>query len=75
MEFREFDSETFDRNLHRIMFRNGITKQKMLSELSGVSMGDISRYTNGVREPGISVLMKLAYVLNCSIDELVYPKQ
>ena len=45
--------------------------QVELAAAIGVSKGVISLWENGLREPGMSSLMKLARFFNVSMDELV----
>lgn len=46
--------------------------QKNLAEKLFVSQRTISWWETGKREPSISVLPKLAEILGCSIEEVVY---
>lgn len=45
--------------------------QAELGELIGVSQVAISTYENGERTPPLDVLIKLADVFDCTIDDLV----
>lgn len=45
--------------------------QKQLADLAGINQTDVSRYENGERIPTLSVAIKIAKALNCTVDELV----
>ena len=45
--------------------------QEALASLVGVGQGYISSLENGLYSPSFEVLIKLARVLQCSLDELV----
>ena len=45
--------------------------QAELAEKVGVTQGAISMIENGDRSPSLEVLIKLASVLNCKLDDLV----
>lgn len=45
--------------------------QAELAEKVGVTQGAISMIENGDRSPSLDVLIKLASVLNCKLDDLV----
>ena len=45
--------------------------QLQLSRLVGVQQNTISQYEKGKREPSLEVLIKLADIFGCTIDELV----
>lgn len=47
-------------------------KQITLTNTFNFSKGCISQWENGTRTPPIEILPKLAEVLNCTIEELVY---
>lgn len=49
--------------------RNGLT-QEQLAELTGIKPPHISKYENGKILPSIESLRKIAYTLNCLVDEL-----
>ena len=48
-----------------------LMSQKELAEKLGTSNVNVGRYENGRREPSISMLIKMAELLNVTIDELV----
>lgn len=45
--------------------------QGQLAEAVGCTQKDISRWERGVYSPRVDVLVKMAEVLGCSIDELI----
>lgn len=45
--------------------------QKELAEEADLSEASISRYLNCERMPNIKSIVNIAYVLDCSVDELV----
>jgi len=45
-------------------------KQKDLAMQLGISRPNLSRYETGEREPDSEILIKIASILNCSIDYL-----
>lgn len=49
--------------------------QAELAEKVGVTQGAISMIENGDRSPSLEVLIKLASVLNCKLDDLVMVKR
>ena len=61
----------FSRRLYRKMIRKGIS-QKELSELTGISEVMLSRYLNKKASPTLQVIYKIAKVLNCPANELIY---
>jgi transcriptional regulator with XRE-family HTH domain len=46
--------------------------QKDLAEQSGLTEAGISRYISGQRLPRLDILLKIADVLHCSLDYLLY---
>ena len=46
--------------------------QKDLSKKTGISETMISRYMNGLSNPGFFVVDKIARALDCSMDDLRY---
>ncbi|MEF9974784.1 MAG: helix-turn-helix transcriptional regulator [Clostridia bacterium] len=57
-------------NLKLLRKRAGLT-QKELSELSGIGRPLIARYEVGTRMPRIDKAVRLAKVLDVSLDELI----
>ena len=57
--------------LFAMMRRKGIN-QLELSEMTGISQPQLSRYMTGRNTPSSFVLRKIARALGCSIDELSY---
>lgn len=45
--------------------------QKQLAKLANITEASLSRYENGLREPKINTLVKLAKVLGCTVDYMV----
>lgn len=56
--------------LKTIREKNGLT-QKDLAKLIEVNEKSIYRYEAGVSEPSLTILIRMAEVLHCSIDYLV----
>ena len=78
----DYDSESmteancrheFGKRLRRLMLRSGIT-QEDLSERTGISQASISTYMTGRNTPSFYNVVKIANVLNCSIDDLRFKK-
>lgn len=59
----------FGYKLRYIMRCRCISREK-LSEMTGISYGQISKYINGKAEPSIYKVMKIARALDCSLDDL-----
>ena len=59
----------FGTNLKRIMYENNITRRE-LSKDTGLTEVSVSRYINGLRVPSTITLLKLAYALDCDLDDL-----
>ena len=59
------------RKLRKIMAIKKVN-QKRLSEETGISQSLISRYMNGKAVPSILNVMKIAKVLECSLDDLMH---
>ena len=51
--------------------RKGIKRQKMFSELTGVSQATISRIEAGTQKPSMETLVAFSEVLNVSVEELI----
>ena len=47
--------------------------QEMLAEAVGITPTHLKHLESEHRKPSIEVLVKLAYILNLSLDELVFP--
>lgn len=45
--------------------------QEKFSRRTGIGRPEIAKYENGIRQPAMDNLMKLAQILDCSIDWLV----
>ena len=48
----------------------GLT-QTELATIIGVDQREISRWENGMHEPSISCLKKIAQALDCTVDEII----
>lgn len=58
-------------NIRELLIKNKIT-EKVLADRIGVSEGSISRYISGDREPKISIVIKMAQVFKCRIEDIYY---
>lgn len=58
-------------NLQSLRLQQNV-KQITITNILNLSKGCISQWEKGKRTPAIQQLPKLAQVLNCSIEELVY---
>ena len=63
-------SEQFNERLQQAISRSGMT-QKELAEKVGITEAAVSHYLKGDRMPRSAVAVKLADVLNMSVDELM----
>jgi transcriptional regulator with XRE-family HTH domain len=61
---------TFGENLARIRLGLQLTQME-LSNRCGLDMAEISRLENGVRDPRLSTIARLAGGLDVSVEELV----
>ena len=60
----------FNKKLKELRNKNGITQANMAEQL-GISARAYQHYETGTREPNIDKLIKLAIILNVSLDELL----
>lgn len=60
----------FSENLKKLRKERNMSRQE-LAKATGVSLSSLGYYETNSREPTASVLIALATVLNCSIDELL----
>ena len=60
----------FANNLVDILEDKGMS-QRQLAKDSGVSAAMISDYVNGIRMPGLSAVINMAYALDMDVSELV----
>lgn len=67
-EFQWLD--IFGNNLARMMYELKVT-QKDLSEMTGLSEPTISKYINKLQMPGVKAVIKIAYALGCTTDDLI----
>lgn len=58
------------KRLAKLRKRNGYS-QAQLAKLIGVAQNTISNWEQGKREPSCAELIKLAFHLNCTVDELI----
>lgn len=58
-----------DNLLHLMVDRR--MSQYELADMTGLSQATISKYIRKQQMPGVKALINLAYVLNCSLDELM----
>lgn len=63
-------SDIFSLRVKELRIEKGFS-QKKLGDLIGVSKVSIFNYENGLQLPSVEILIKLANVLNCSIDYLL----
>ena len=63
----------FCKNMRKVRRAKEMTQEE-LSRLSGFSRQRIAAYETGVNEPNISQAMKIAQVLNVSMDQLCEEK-
>lgn len=62
--------EIFGDNLKDILDGAGYT-QRDLADDTGLSEATISKYINKQQMPGVKALISIAYVLDCSLDDLM----
>lgn len=60
----------FDRQVHRRLNALGID-QRELARRVGISEVSLSRYLNGRRDPGLSLIIRMAEALECEPSFLV----
>lgn len=61
---------TFPERLKMLRDDKGFTQQQ-LAEVLNITVSSVSHYENGSRQPSIEILIRLADVMNVSIDYLV----
>lgn len=61
--------EVFAGNVRRLRQAQGLTQER-LAELAGLHMTDIARIEGQGRDPGVRVVVKVAYGLGVSTAEL-----
>lgn len=54
----------------RIWRKRRNLSQVRLADLAGITQSTLSNYENGRREPAVSTLIRIAEVLDVSLDEL-----
>lgn len=60
----------FGDNLRDMLESVGMS-QRELAEQTGLSPGAISKYIHKQSLPGIKAIVNIAYVLDCSMDDLI----
>lgn len=60
----------FGDNLRDMLESVGMS-QRELAEQTGLSTGTISKYIHKQSLPGIKAIVNIAYVLDCSMDDLI----
>ena len=65
-----FDVELFGNRLRQLREGRGFSTTR-LGNLAEIDQGTISKYENGLREPGASNIYSLAKVLKVSADYLI----
>ena len=63
-------NEIFALRIKELRAEKGFSQQK-LGDLVGVSKVSIFNYENGLQQPSLEILDKLAKALNCSVDFLL----
>lgn len=73
--FDEMTEKWFHKDTHIRLYskikQTGI-RQAELSEITGISQGTISNYTNGYTSPTVDNLFKIAKALGCRVEDLIY---
>lgn len=62
--------KSFAYHLANLMGERGYTQQT-LSEYTGISKGSINAYLNASKTPSITNMRRIAYALDCAINELL----
>lgn len=62
--------EQFAENLKERLEEYGYS-QRDLADIVGISESAISRYLYGQQVPKATVILNIAYALDCSVDELI----
>ena len=58
-------------NIRELLIKNNMT-EKELADLLGIKEASVSRYINNVREPRISIVIKMAEIFNCKVEDIYY---
>lgn len=66
----DYCRDAFVCRLNELMGLKGFTQQT-LAEYTGISKGSINKYINKQTTPSMTALRKIAYALQCSMDELL----
>lgn len=70
---KEQEQKEFSRNLKKLMDHKWINQEELAEKL-GITQATVSNYCNSRRIPDSITLIKIARILNCSLDELFYRK-
>lgn len=62
--------DIFGDNLVSMLHEAKISRRE-LAEETGLSEATISYYINKRKVPGLKAIINIAYVLNCSVDDLI----
>jgi len=62
--------DDFGFNLKALIQEEGITQREFADEL-GLDKSTISKYISGERIPSIFILINMAYLLDCGLEDLV----
>lgn len=62
--------DIFSGNL-RDLLKEARMSQQELAEDTGIAKSTISKYVNGTQVPSVFTIIKLAYSLNCSVEDLM----
>jgi transcriptional regulator with XRE-family HTH domain len=60
----------FGDNLADMLHDANMTQQE-LADATGLSKATINAYIHKRKAPGLKAIINIAYVLNCSVDELI----
>ena len=62
--------DIFSGNLRDLLKEARMT-QTDLAEMTGIPKSSISRYIKGQRIPSVTTIIKMAYALDCSVEDLI----
>jgi transcriptional regulator with XRE-family HTH domain len=68
---RQTNIGKFGKYLRRMLQRRGMT-QAQFADAMGITDEEVSRYVNDVRMPNVATLVRMADVLDVSLERLVY---
>lgn len=64
----------FAENIKRLREQQGLIQKQVALEL-GIGYSNYNKMENGVREPSVAELQKLAKLFNITVDELINPEE